>query len=615
MSTSLRAGRLSMIYDNGSLRYISVGKTELLRMIYPAVRDEKWLTILPLKKDEHIEIAGNSFIVRLKCLYREGAINFRSEYIIEGKPDSTLTFSMNGEALDVFLKNRIGLCVLHPVEGCAGNNCIIDHVDGSVESSFFPEEISPRQVFRDIKAMKWMTEGARCRLIFSGDVFETEDQRNWTDASFKTYSTPLSLPFPVKVEKGEMTSQKIEFTAEGGSDDNEHSSDEILVSLFPDIKFNLPKLGLCMPVSGKSSYRDSLKIIRTLRPDHLRNDLRLYDKEWKISAMKAIHEASEIGTKLELALFFDDNYQTQINSLCRWYSANNPPVSTVLLFHRDAPSIPGNLASEIISVLRDTAPRLKTAIGTNANFAELNRNRPGECGNDYLCYSIHPQEHASDYLTLIENLKGQEYTVQSAKIFAGEKGILISPVTIHRRLNANVSFMEEQETSPGSVSGSDDRLLSMQGACWCAGSLKYLSEAGAASLTYFETSGKKGVTGDNAGLKIYPVYFVLRFFLTNRSLSGIRSVSSRPLAVESLVLSDGRQVKAILVNFTDKTQIVRMDCCKGLFRLTSLDQSNCRKASSDYRWTGTDNKRVVSSETPFSIEPLSANFIEGWIKH
>ena len=36
-----------------------------------------------------------------------------------------------------------------------------------------------------------------------GDVFETEDQRNWTDASFKTYCPPLRLPFPRPFEDGE----------------------------------------------------------------------------------------------------------------------------------------------------------------------------------------------------------------------------------------------------------------------------------------------------------------------------------------------------------------------------------------------------------------------------
>lgn len=615
MGTVLRAGRISMIYDNGSLRYISNGRTELLRMIYPAVRDEKWLTILPLKEEEHIEKTDNSFIVRLKCLYHEGAINFRSEYIIEGKTDSTITFSMSGEALDTFLRNRIGICVLHPIEGHAGNTCVIEHPDGSVESSFFPEEISPRQIFRDIKAMKWMTEGINCRLKFSGDVFETEDQRNWTDASFKTYSTPLSLPFPVKVEKGDLISQKIEFSAEGIEDDIQQPSDEIHISLFPDMKFDLPQLGLSIPVSDKPCDKNSLKIIRALRPDHLRCDIRLYDKEWQIYAGQACLEASEIGTPLEMVLFFDNNYLIQINDFCRWYSTNNPPISTLLLFHRDTPSTPDKLASEVIRVLRDTDPQLKTAIGTNSNFAELNRNRPGDCGNDYLCYPVHPQEHASDYLTLIENLKAQEYTVQSAKIFAREKDILVSPVTLHRRLNANVSFMEEEEISDRPGSGYDERLRTMQGACWCAGSLKYLSEGEAASLTYFETKGKKGVKEGDTGLKVYPVYFVLRFFLSNKSLSGIRSVSSKPLDVESLVMSDDRQVKAMLINFTGSVQRVRMDCCTGMFRITSLNPSNCADASSNYRWTGSDCCSVVNSGSIFIAEPFSVNFIEGWIKH
>ena len=30
-----------------------------------------------------------------------------------------------------------------------------------------------------------------------------EDQRNWTDASFKTYSTPLRIPYPVEVAPGQ----------------------------------------------------------------------------------------------------------------------------------------------------------------------------------------------------------------------------------------------------------------------------------------------------------------------------------------------------------------------------------------------------------------------------
>ena len=35
-----------------------------------------------------------------------------------------------------------------------------------------------------------------------GDSFEMEDQRNWTDASFKVYGTPLKNLSPVEVKTG-----------------------------------------------------------------------------------------------------------------------------------------------------------------------------------------------------------------------------------------------------------------------------------------------------------------------------------------------------------------------------------------------------------------------------
>jgi hypothetical protein len=40
------------------------------------------------------------------------------------------------------------------------------------------------------------------RFDFEGDLFEMEDQRNWTDASFKTYCTPFALPWPKEAHPG-----------------------------------------------------------------------------------------------------------------------------------------------------------------------------------------------------------------------------------------------------------------------------------------------------------------------------------------------------------------------------------------------------------------------------
>jgi hypothetical protein len=37
---------------------------------------------------------------------------------------------------------------------------------------------------------------------FDGEPWETEDQRAWTDASFKSYSPPIDWPHPVELAAG-----------------------------------------------------------------------------------------------------------------------------------------------------------------------------------------------------------------------------------------------------------------------------------------------------------------------------------------------------------------------------------------------------------------------------
>jgi len=44
-AVSLKAGELQCLYETGKLRYIRRGETELIRMIYGAVRDDNWGTL------------------------------------------------------------------------------------------------------------------------------------------------------------------------------------------------------------------------------------------------------------------------------------------------------------------------------------------------------------------------------------------------------------------------------------------------------------------------------------------------------------------------------------------------------------------------------------------
>ena len=66
---TLRAGALSAEFDNGALRYIKIGSTEVIRAIAFLVRDENWGTFTPaveeLKLDHHAD--GFSVTYRATC--------------------------------------------------------------------------------------------------------------------------------------------------------------------------------------------------------------------------------------------------------------------------------------------------------------------------------------------------------------------------------------------------------------------------------------------------------------------------------------------------------------------------------------------------------------------
>lgn len=104
---------------------------------------------------------------------------------------------MDGEAHSDFEKqDRIFKRSLHPLTECSGKLCTIIHPDNTEEQLSFPVQISPHQPFRNIASLKWPIDNdLYAELHFEGDIFETEDHRNWSDASYKTYSTPLDLPF------------------------------------------------------------------------------------------------------------------------------------------------------------------------------------------------------------------------------------------------------------------------------------------------------------------------------------------------------------------------------------------------------------------------------------
>ena len=129
-----------------------------------------------------VDAAADSFDIRYQAEHRDGHIDFVWQARITGHADGVITFAFSGEARSTFLKNRIGLCTLHPMRECAGLQARARHASDSDSEVTFPELVSVEQPvigFDDLRGLSYDAgAGARVELTFDGDIFETEDQRN-----------------------------------------------------------------------------------------------------------------------------------------------------------------------------------------------------------------------------------------------------------------------------------------------------------------------------------------------------------------------------------------------------------------------------------------------------
>ncbi|CAN5117698.1 hypothetical protein BH11BAC5_BH11BAC5_16220 [soil metagenome] len=461
----VKAGNLSCIYEAGNLRYIKCGSTEIVRMIYGAVRNENWDTIVPEITDEIIDAGDNCFYISYIALYNFNGIRYSANFVIEGKADSSISIVMQGLALSDFKKNRIGICVLHPLKETKGKPVTIIQPSGDVNSAVFPELIAPHQPFKEIQQMQWKPADAiTARLYFSGDIFETEDQRNWSDSSFKTYSTPLHIPFPASVKKGDTMQQKIVLTVSGNTNE--------AIEKRPSKKIEVPsdttaKIGYRLQLKQTTLTGKQTNLFKHNDVHHYRTELYLNRANWPQQLEKDVAMVKQLNAKLELVLFFEDNYDETFQLLLQQIKPVARYIDSVLLLDKKHAVTPAALMEKGYGLMKAAFPSIKTGYGTDAYFAALNRNRPGDLPHDFVSFSLMPQAHASDVRTILENLESLPDIMQTIQSFTN-KAIHVSPVSIGKRINPDAIleadyFITERDERESSVFANDWKKLSVYG--------------------------------------------------------------------------------------------------------------------------------------------------------
>jgi D-apionolactonase len=329
--------------------------------------------------------------------------------------------------------------------------------------------------------------------------------------------------------------------------------------------------------------------LKALHLAHLRLDLTVDDR-MQARLVQAADEAKALGCTLELALLLSSDPETDLQKLVPVIDAVKPPIARWLVFRAGEHGIDRTTVELARRYLEPYGALI--GAGTDAFFTQLNRNRPPIEIMDWVVYSLNPQVHAFDNVSLIETLAVQAFTVESARHFANECRIAVSPITLKMRWNPDATA-PDPATPPGVLPKTVDvRQMSLFGAVWTLGSIKSLALSSADSLTYYETTGWLGVMERERGPRlpdkfpslegsVFPLYHV--FADVNEFAGGevFPASSAQPLAFDALAMRKDGLLSVLVANYTPQPQTVTLTGITGAFAYRSLDETSADFALRD----------------------------------
>jgi hypothetical protein len=563
----LRAGPLSAVLEGGDLRYVKFGDDQVVIRLYAAVRDRNWNTIEPTFRSYEVDRNEDGFTVRFVAENVGGDVDFEWQGSITGTADGVITATMDGVARKDFLRNRIGWCVLHPME-VAGVAATVETPDGTVEGTF-PDLIAPHQPFMDMQSISHATSTGEIVIRFEGDLWEMEDQRNWTDASYKTYSTPLRLPYPVQIHEGDRIWQQVTIEAKGVAAPTPHTGGPVRVTVDPARGQTIPPIGLGVASHGAPLGDEDVALLKALQPAHLHLALDLAASGWRDDLKRATREAAVLGAALAIEVIAGTD-GAGWNNLAGAVSTSEVPIARVLVFASNDMDTSETVLAAARAAFAQAGVESLIGGGTRAYFTELNRATLPLAGMDMASYTINPQVHAFDNASLTETLAAQPETVRSARAIVGDRPLAVGPITLRPPFNPNATG-PEPKPAPGELPSSVDyRQPSLFAAGWLAGSLNALGNAGVDALTYFETTGWKGlIERRDHPLRVpafhswpgmvFPIYHVLADLGEFHGGEILRVALGDGLRVQALALRDGGRVRVILANMRDEPIAVSLD--------------------------------------------------------
>lgn len=569
-SWSLAAGALGVVLQDGNLRTLRFRGHEVLRAIAFLVRDKDWGTCSAAIADLAIEETERGFSVSYRARFTApSGAHLDCDIVISGTAEG-VTFSADCVSDADFETARAGFVVLHPVVGLAGQPVQVRHGDGSLELARWPEEIEPWQPFKDIAAiMHSVAPGIEATTEFSGDTFEMEDQRNWTDGSYKTYVRPLALPWPYLVPANQPFSQRISVAIQAEEGASTAAADEVISIALTPIPLRFPALGIGLRPECFAEELAALDLLGMIGARHLiahfdpgaghgAETLKGYAE---IAARSGLKVTLELAVPClrpldeEMAEFaaLIGNWKLTLDTLfvCPSVDRQSTPPGSAW---PDCPPL-----EEVYAAAHSAFPGIRLGGGMMSYFTELNRKRvPGDT-IDYISHCTNPIVHAADDLSLMQTFEALRYVVRSTRALYGDKPYRIGPSTIAMRQNPYGSATKANPAGGRiAMANVDPRHSGRFGAAWTLAYAATVASAGLEVLTLSTLAGPFGLVAGEGEAAAKgaprPLAHVLARLGTLAGEELVAVETSRPDAVLGLAT----KARLLLANITPEEQVIEL---------------------------------------------------------
>ena len=188
-------------------------------------RDAPWNTVPGVIEERSIERRPDGFSALIRQRHRYEDIDLRAELSVAGQADGTLVIGATTVATSSFSYSKIGLNLHHGLRTYRGATGRARTLNGW-ETFRLGDEITPQLIrdgtltamFAHFDALEVDLPTVAVRFDFDGDRFEMQDHRNWCDANWKTYGTPLEYGFPMDCAAEQRFEQTVTISVSDTSD-------------------------------------------------------------------------------------------------------------------------------------------------------------------------------------------------------------------------------------------------------------------------------------------------------------------------------------------------------------------------------------------------------------